>query len=95
MVTDGAKMCQKMKPLLKEYHTRAQKREFKRKVANIAKIQPSVVYVLYKELALDSSVSSHPDTETRVHAMFLGETGLIADLWLCAYVAMTVFARPY
>ena len=44
------------------------------------KIQPSVVYVLYKELVLDSSVSSHPDTAARVHAMFLGETGLVADL---------------
>ena len=48
MLTDGAKMCQKMKPLLKEYHTRAQKRDFKRKVANIAKIQPSVVKCFIK-----------------------------------------------
>ena len=61
----------KTKPLLKEYHARAQKWDFKRKVVNIAKIQPSFVDVLYKELALDSSVSSQ--------AMFLGKTCLVAD----------------
>ena len=32
------------------------------------------------ELALDDSVFSHPDTAARVHTMFLGETGLVADL---------------
>ena len=37
--------------------------------------------MFYKnELALASSVSSHPDTAARGHTMFLGETGLVAHL---------------
>ena len=36
--------------------------------------------VIYKELALDATVANHPETETRIHAMVLGASGLVADL---------------
>ena len=65
---------------MKEYHTRPQKRDFKRKVSNIACIQSSIVDVLYKGVALDASVCTHPDTAARIHAMFLGASGLVTDL---------------
>ena len=73
-------MSAKRNPFLKEYHTGAQKRDFKRKVSNTACIQNSIVDVLYKGLALDASVCTHPDTAARIRAMFLGASGLVADL---------------
>ena len=80
VLTDGATLTAKLKPVLREHHTRAQKRDFKKKVTNVAGIQKSLLDVIYKELSLDASVTSHPDTAARIHAMFLGEEGLVADL---------------
>lgn len=37
-LTQGARMVQKLKPHLREYHTRGQKNAFKMKLKNIAKI---------------------------------------------------------
>lgn len=46
----------------------------------VAGVQKSLLDVIYKELALDSSVVSHSDTAARIHAMFLGEEGLVANM---------------
>ena len=80
MMTESARMLQKLRPNFKEVHTRAQKNVFKTRVNNIARIQPSLLEVIYQELALDSSVTNHPTTSQRIRAMFLGAEGLIADL---------------
>ncbi|XP_052798704.1 uncharacterized protein LOC128230468 isoform X1 [Mya arenaria] len=65
---------------LPEFHTRAQKRYFKQKLQNIANIKPGVVDFIYKELAMDASQVSHPETQERLRLISLGETGLVADL---------------
>ena len=80
MLTQSARMVQKMKPQLKEYHTRAQKRAFKEKLKNVAAVSPSVVNLLFSELTLDASTASHPDMQQRLRLIFLGEHGLLADL---------------
>jgi hypothetical protein len=41
---------------------------------------PSVAELIYKELALDASTSSHPDTQERLRLIFLGDSDLITDL---------------
>ena len=80
VLSDGSTMTAKLRPFLKEYHTRAQKKDFKKKVSNVASIQKSLLDVIYRELSLDASVTSHPDTAARIYAMFLGEEGLVADM---------------
>ena len=65
---------------VREYRTRTQKIEFKRKVQNVASIQPALLEMMYQELCLDSSTANHPDTVQSIHAMFLGAPGLVADL---------------
>lgn len=80
MLTQAARMVQQMRPQLKEYHTRAQKRLFKQKLNNIASIQPAVVDFIYTELALDASQSTHPEMQQRLRLIFMGETGLLADM---------------
>ena len=69
-----------MRPFLKEFHTRAQKKDCKRKISNIAKIKPAIIDYMYSELALDAAAMSHPDTQQRLHLMSLGECGLVNDL---------------
>ncbi|WAR13558.1 hypothetical protein MAR_027738 [Mya arenaria] len=78
LMTDAARLVQKMRPQLKEYHTSAQKREFKSKVANIARIQPSLVDFIYSELAFDGSAMEYPEMQQRFRVMSLGEYGLFA-----------------
>lgn len=56
------------------------KRNLKQQLANIASISPSAAEFIYQSLAIDSSVASHPDTQQRLRLIFLGETGLLADL---------------
>lgn len=79
-LTQGARMVQKLKPHLREYHTRGQKNAFKMKLKNIAKIQPNIVDFIYNELALDQSSANHPDMQQRLRLIFLGEQGLIPAL---------------
>ena len=78
MLTEGGRVLQKLRPQMRECHTRAQKNEFKRKVQNVSSIQPSLLEMLYQELCLDSSTANHPDTTQRIRAMFLGAPGLVA-----------------
>ncbi|XP_052804571.1 uncharacterized protein LOC128234397 [Mya arenaria] len=80
MMTDAARLVQRMRGSLKEFHTRSQKKEFKRKVSNIAKVQPSLLDYMYSELALDASAFDNPDMQQRLHVMSLGESGLVNDL---------------
>ena len=80
ILNDGATMLARVRPKLKEFHTRAQRNEFKQKIKNVAKINSTLLDIIYKELALDASFANHPDTETRINAMLLGATGLVADL---------------
>lgn len=80
LLTQGARMVQKLKPHLREYHTRGQKDAFKMKLKNIAKIQPNIVDFIYNELTLDRSSANHPDMQQRLRLIFLGEQGLIPDL---------------
>lgn len=80
LLTDGAQLVEKVRPQLKEYHTRAQRQLFKAKLNNVAKILPSVADLIYKELTLDASAAAHPDTQERLRLIFLGESDLLADL---------------
>ena len=80
MLTDGAKMLHLCKSALSEHHTREMKRLFKRRIQNVASIQPNVIDFLYTQLAMDRSAANHPVTQQRLQMMFHGEPGLIADL---------------
>jgi len=80
ILTQGARLLQQVKPKLKEFHTRTQRRLFKEKIKNVASVLPAVADMLYKELTLDVSVAAHPITQERMRLIFLGHTGLIGDL---------------
>ncbi|XP_052781350.1 uncharacterized protein LOC128217930 [Mya arenaria] len=78
--TDAATNILKITPKLPEYHTRMMKQNFKRGIKNIANIQPSVLDMIYKDLTLDATAASHPDTQLRLQMIVMGETGLLTDL---------------
>lgn len=80
LLTDGAQVLQKMKQNFKEYHTRAEKRQFKKSVQDLCSVNGSVLEEIYRLLALDASASSHPVTGQRIQAIMEGESGLIADM---------------
>ena len=82
MLIKGARLMQKARPQLKEFHTRAQKKAFRSKLSNVTKVLPSVadMIYLYKELTLDASTSNHPATQKRLRLIFLGHEGLLGDL---------------
>ena len=80
ILTEGARFLQRVRPHLKEFHTRQQRRLFKNRLKNVASVLPSVADLIYKELTLDASVSSHPATQERLRLIFLGESGLLTDL---------------
>lgn len=80
MLTQGARLLQTVRPNLKEYHTRAQRRLFKEKLKNVASVLPSVANLIYQELALNFSAAEHPVTQERLRLIFLGQNDLIPDL---------------
>ncbi|XP_070559193.1 uncharacterized protein [Ptychodera flava] len=80
MLTESARMMAKIKGRFKEYHTRSQRKLFRKRLNNITGVLPSVADFIYKELALDASTASHPETQQRLRLIFLGEKGLVADL---------------
>jgi hypothetical protein len=80
ILIEGVRSFQKAKPFLKEFHTREQRKLFKKKWANIANVSPSVTDLIYKELALDATTASHPVTQERLRLIFHGEPGLLTDL---------------
>ncbi|VDH89562.1 Hypothetical predicted protein [Mytilus galloprovincialis] len=80
MLTQGARLLQTVRPKLKEYHTRAQRRMFRENLKNVASLLPSVANLIYQELALDASAAEHPVTQERLRLIFLGQSDLIPDL---------------
>lgn len=80
ILIDGARLLQQVRPQLQEFHTRAQKKQFKNKIKNIAKLTESVADFIYKELALDASTAAHPITQERLRVISLGHPGLFGDL---------------
>ena len=63
ILIQGARLMQKVRPQLKEFHTCAQKKAFRSKLSNVTKVVPSVADMIYKELTLDASTSNHPATQ--------------------------------
>ncbi|CAC5400126.1 unnamed protein product [Mytilus coruscus] len=80
ILIDGARMLQKSKVHLQEFHTRAQRSLFKQKLQNVTKVLPSEADLIYKELTLDAATVNHPVTQERLRLIFLCEQGLLADL---------------
>ena len=71
LLTSGAQLLKKVRPQLKEYHTKAQRRFFKAKLKNVAHVLPSVADLIYKELTLDTSAAAHPETQERLRLISL------------------------
>ena len=80
MLTQGAQLLAKMRPHLKECHTRQMKKTFKKKINNIAKIQPSILEYLYSELSFDRSAAENPIVRQRLELICGGAEGLLADM---------------
>ena len=80
MLTQGATSLQKLQPYLKEFHTRAQKREFRSQLNNVAKVLPAVADMIYKHFSLDATTAAHPVTQERIRLVFLGHEDLLVDL---------------
>ncbi|XP_054483050.1 uncharacterized protein LOC129115850 [Anoplopoma fimbria] len=69
-----------LQPFLPQYHTRYMKKDFKRKVANVARVIPSIVEAIYQEISHDSSAPSNPHMNQRIQVALQGEPGIIVDL---------------
>lgn len=80
ILIEGARILQKARPYLQEFHTRSQKALFRERLQNVTHVLPSVADLIYKELTLDPSTASHPSTMERLRLIFLGEKGLLSDL---------------
>lgn len=80
ILIEGARILQKARPYLQEYHTRSQKALFRERLQHVTHVLPSVADFIYKELTLDASTAFHPTTMERLRLIFLGEKGLLADL---------------
>lgn len=80
ILIEGARILQKARPYLQEYHTRSQKALFRERLQHVTHVLPSVADLIYKELTLDRSTACHPSTMERLRLIFLGEKGLLADL---------------
>ena len=77
---ERGRIIQRLRPVSRECHTCTQKSNFKNRIKNIASIQPALLEMISWKLVYDSSTVSHPDTDQRIRAMFLGTEGLVADL---------------
>lgn len=80
ILIEGARILQKARSYLQEFHTRSQKALFRERLQNVTHVLPSVADLIYKELTLDASTASHPSTMERLRLIFLGEKGLLSDL---------------
>ncbi|XP_033647591.1 uncharacterized protein LOC117307057 [Asterias rubens] len=80
ILLEGVRLVERCRHQLKEFHTRAQRRVFKSKLANVAKVEPCVAEMIYTELCIDGKKALHPVTQHRLHLIFLGEHDLLADL---------------
>lgn len=66
-------MLVSVSPQQKEFHTRSQRKHFKEMLSHVAGVEPSVVDLIYKELAMDASIADNPETQKRIRLIFLGE----------------------
>ena len=81
-LTQSAQIVAQLKPQLPEFHTRYMKKIFKANCAHLAKVTPTVLDGIYRELTLDASCGSRPEIRERIRLILLGEHGLIPDLRL-------------
>lgn len=65
-LVEGARILQTCRPILKEYHTRAQRTQFKDKLNTIAKLSPALLEFIYKELAMDN-FAIHPARKASIN----------------------------
>lgn len=79
-LTQTTQVVSSLQPFLPQYHTRYMKKEFKRKVANVARVTPSIVETIYQEISHDSSAPSNPLMNQCIQVALLGESGIIVDL---------------
>lgn len=71
ILIDGARLLQRIRPQLKEFHTRAQKAAFKEKVNNKTQISPAVREFIYRYLTGDSSAPFHPVMQQRLRLIWV------------------------
>jgi hypothetical protein len=79
-ITMGARLLQQIRPQLREYHTKAQRRLFAKQLQNLAKVSPAVTSFIYSHLTLDATETLNSDVRERLRLIFLGNTELIADM---------------
>ncbi|KAK0155231.1 hypothetical protein N1851_002422 [Merluccius polli] len=79
-LTQTIRVVSSLQPFLPQYHTRYMKKDFKRKVANVARVTPSIVEAIYQEISHDSSAPSNPLMNQCIQVALQGEPGIIVDL---------------
>lgn len=79
-LTQTTRVISSLQPSLPQYHTRYMKKDFKRKVANVARVTPSIVEAIYQEISHDSSAPSNPLMNQCIQVALQGEPGIIVDL---------------
>lgn len=74
MMTDAVRMTMRLKPMLREYHTRQQRIDFTVAYGNIVKITPAIRRSLYSDLTGDATASPNPEMDARLRLALLGES---------------------
>ncbi|XP_014676567.1 PREDICTED: uncharacterized protein LOC106816458 [Priapulus caudatus] len=80
VLTQGARLLQKIRPSLHEFHTRMQKETFKKKIGHITKVSPAVRDCIYRALTQDASAPANAVMTERLRLISLGQTGIVDDL---------------
>jgi hypothetical protein len=83
MLIQGARLMQKSRHRMVEFHTRAMKKHFQEKVNNVTSLNPSILEFIYKELTNDGSRATNPVMHERLRLISLGNVELLADLRSC------------
>ena len=74
MMTDAVRMTMRLKPMLREYHTRQQRIDFTVAYGNIVKITPAIRRSLYSDLTGDATASPNPEMDAHLRLALLGES---------------------
>ena len=53
---------------------------FKERLALVANVSPCVADLIYTALCIDGAAAQHPETQQRLHLIYMGEKGLLTDL---------------
>lgn len=80
ILTEGACFLRTVRPFLTEIHTRTQRKNFKNKLNNIAKVSPAVSNFIYTHPTLDKSAALNTLTQERLRHVFLGQSGLVENV---------------